>query len=116
MTEYVEKAAILSKCEEMWNNTDETTQTGVDTINAIDRITDYIESLPAADVQPVRYTEWVRLEQPAFGNPYGCYQCPECKYIVPYEENYCPNCGVKMILRETNETVVADESDVEQGD
>ena len=37
----------------MWNNADETTQTGVDTINAIDRITDYIESLPAADVQPL---------------------------------------------------------------
>ncbi len=50
MTEYVEKATILSKCEEMWNNADETTQTGVDTINAIDRITDYIESLPTADV------------------------------------------------------------------
>ena len=53
MAEYIEKSAILSKCEEMWNNADETTQTGVDTINAIDRITDYIESLPAADVQPL---------------------------------------------------------------
>ena len=52
MAEYIEKVAILSKCEEMWNDADETTQTGVDTINAIDRITDYIESLPAANVQP----------------------------------------------------------------
>lgn len=53
MAEYIEKAAILSKCEEMWNNADETTQTGVDTINAIDRITDFIEAIPASDVQPV---------------------------------------------------------------
>ena len=52
MAEYIEKAAILSKCEEMWNAADETTQTGVDTINTIDRITDFIEAMPAADVQP----------------------------------------------------------------
>lgn len=52
MAEYTEKAAILSKCEEMWNAADETTQTGVDTINTIDKITDFIEAMPAADVQP----------------------------------------------------------------
>ena len=58
--EYIEKAAILSKCEEMWNNADETTQTGVDTINAIDRITDWIEAMPAADVQPTEKVEEYR--------------------------------------------------------
>ena len=57
--EYIEKAAILSKCEELWNNADETTQTGVDTINTIDRITDFIEAMPAADVQPIRRGRWI---------------------------------------------------------
>ena len=52
MVEYIEKAAILSKCEDMWNAADETTQTGVDTINTIDKITDFIEAMPVADVQP----------------------------------------------------------------
>ena len=52
MVEYIEKAAILSKCEDMWNSADETTQTGVDTINTIDKITDFIEAMPVADVQP----------------------------------------------------------------
>lgn len=53
MAEYIEKDAILLKCEEMWSNADETTQTGVDTINAIDMITDFIEAMPVADVQPI---------------------------------------------------------------
>jgi hypothetical protein len=53
MTEFIEKVKVLSKCEEMWNNADETTQAGVDTINAIDRITDFIEAMPVVNVQPV---------------------------------------------------------------
>lgn len=46
---FISKEAILSKCEEIWNKADETTQTGVDTINAIDAITDFIETLPTYD-------------------------------------------------------------------
>jgi hypothetical protein len=44
---------VLSKCNDIWNNADETTQNGIDIINTIDKITDFIESLPAADVQPL---------------------------------------------------------------
>ena len=50
----------------------------------------------AADVQPVKRGRWVYSERPEFGNPYGSYQCSECKHIVPYKENYCPNCGADM--------------------
>ena len=77
MAEYIEKAAILTKCEEMWNAADETTQTGVDTINAIDRITDYIESLPATDVQPV--DRWISCKD----------KMPEeYKTVLVYEKDY----------------------------
>ena len=48
---YVDRELILAKCEEMWNTADETTQTGVDTINAIDRITDFIETMPVIEVK-----------------------------------------------------------------
>lgn len=61
MAECIEKSAVLSKCEEMRNAADETTQTGVDTINTIDRITDFIEAMPAADVQPV--DRWISVDE-----------------------------------------------------
>lgn len=61
MTECIEKAVILSKCEEMRNNADETTQMGVDTISTIDRITDLIEAMPVVDVQLISKLIQARL-------------------------------------------------------
>ena len=58
--DYISREAVMSKCDDIWNNADETTQTGVDTINTIDEITDFIESLPIADVQPVN--QWISVK------------------------------------------------------
>ena len=108
MTEYVEKAAILSKCEEMWNNADETTQTGVDTINAIDRITDYIESLPTTDVQPVvrckdcKYRiehHYEDIGEP----PYIKYECKFTKYSMS-DEGFCSFGAKKTLTGHTTTT------------
>lgn len=102
MNEYIEKAAILSKCEEMWNNADETTQTGVDTINAIDRITDYIESLPTADVQSVKRGRWIGVYEYCNKHnfrPSGLatyYWCSECDKAEKKTSDFCPNCGADM--------------------
>lgn len=102
MAEFIEKAAILSKCEEMWNNADETTQTGVDTINAIDRITDFIEAMPAADVQLVKRGRWIGINEYCKKNGYipsgmGIYYwCSECGKEEPKISDYCPNCGARM--------------------
>lgn len=57
MNEYISREVVLSNCADIWDNADETTQTGVDVINTIDKITDFIESLPSADVQPVN--QWI---------------------------------------------------------
>ena len=92
MTEYVEKATILSKCEEMWNNADETTQTGVDTINAIDRITDFIESLPSADVQAVKRGKWEICSDGYYPYCSNCKSEPESGKMT----DYCPHCGAYM--------------------
>jgi len=105
MAEYIEKDAILSKCEEIWNNADETTQTGVDTINTIDEITDFIESLPSADVQPVKHGRWIDC---TFYDPYEksweqnyefkCGNCGHKIYNKPNDDNlFCGHCGARMI-------------------
>ena len=114
MAECIEKAAILSKCEEMWNNADETTQSGVDTINTIDRITDLIEAMPVADVQPVKRGRWV--EKPPYKDEIVkglefqivCSECDEQNCSIEFDEchnpigktfyktSFCPNCGADM--------------------
>ena len=102
MAEYIEKSAVLSICEEMWNNADETTQTGVDTINAIDRITDYIESLPAADVQSVKRGRWIDIHEYCKMNGYipsgvaVYYWCSECMREQEKTSDFCPCCGADM--------------------
>lgn len=104
MTEYIEKSAILSKCEEMWNNADETTQTGVDTINTLDRITDYIESLPAADVQPVKHGKWIYVGSV---RSWDEIKCSACNSAFSTEDrdlilnwDFCPHCGARMDLKD----------------
>ena len=42
----IDKYAVLNKCEEIWQNADETTEAGVAIINAIDKLTDFIDTLP----------------------------------------------------------------------
>lgn len=109
MNEYINREVVLSKCADIWNNADETTQTGVNTINTIDKITDYIESLPAADVQPVKHGKWITLAiVPATvtGNSILA-RCSICEDTLTYTVmgreitlKYCSNCGARMDLKE----------------
>lgn len=51
-----------------------------------------IEHTPTANVQEVRYGEWIP-------NDYEFYHCSECGYeqdSPEYITPYCPNCGAKM--------------------
>ncbi len=64
---------------------------------AAKRIVEIINGLPTADVQEVRYGEWIP-------DDYEYYHCSECgfenderEYITPY----CPHCGAKMDLEES---------------
>ena len=57
-----------------------------------------INSVPSADVAPVRHGRWEKQR--------GIYSCSECGMTCPYDVqadvieywacNYCPNCGAKM--------------------
>ena len=61
-----------------------------------------IDSLPAADVAPVRHGRWVPL--PHTGD--CCYSCSECGFLrdayMLDEDNYCPHCGALMDGKEDN--------------
>ena len=62
-----------------------------------------IDSVPAADVQPVRHGRWQNPESAE------CYQCSVCGKFrnqeygldAPIFDNFCPNCGAKMDGGET---------------
>lgn len=63
--------------------------------------TQYIEQIPAADVEPVRYGKWIHseIEDDDWGRTFHEWTCSVCGYSVahnPTGENYCPNCGAKM--------------------
>ena len=58
-----------------------------------------IDSIPAADVAPVRHGRW--LYEPKFGStrPYHC-SVPSCGASYPGKYLYCPNCGANMDLED----------------
>lgn len=65
---------------------------------------DYIASIPAADVAPVRHGEWISLTECANAGVY-CSVCHKKVYKEDYawsnkrikmRSNYCPNCGCRM--------------------
>ena len=52
-----------------------------------------IRAIPSAD-RP--QGEWIYIDEPIIGNPYGRYKCSKCNLEEPFESDYCPNCGAKM--------------------
>ena len=71
-------------------------------------ILDWIDDLPAADVQPVRHGRWYRFTKvsidPQSGLGFGRYmwKCDVCN--IGEEETkmpYCPNCGADMREEQT---------------
>lgn len=69
---------------------------------------DNIKSIPVVDVVPVRYGCWIAdKEDVEWGNYLVRYRCSECKERPHFDKDkykfilspYCPNCGVKMVLR-----------------
>ena len=66
-----------------------------------ERCADYelINSIPAADVAPVRHGEWIykTMSVPGGkGQTYGKWVCSKCKSKEKERRTYCPNCGAKM--------------------
>jgi DNA-directed RNA polymerase subunit RPC12/RpoP len=58
-----------------------------------------IKSIPAADVVPVRHGWWLKCKP--YNPEFNGYECSECgaKYQGFSPDNYCPNCGAKMDVK-----------------
>ena len=101
----IEKIRVAAGCAECAGSSSALCVCNVcDVYNAI-RL---VKSLPAADVEPVRYGKWVHseIEDDDWGRTFHEWTCSVCGYSVahnPTGENYCPNCGAKMDKEETNE-------------
>lgn len=54
MNDYISREAVLSKCQQIWSNADETTEIGVAIINIVDELADFVENISSTDVQPVK--------------------------------------------------------------
>lgn len=55
-----------------------------------------VESIPTADVEPVRHGRWIATNDE---NKKRCSECDIIHLIAQYphgKANYCPNCGAKM--------------------
>ena len=52
-----------------------------------------IKAIPSAD-RP--QGEWIYIDEPIVGNPYGRYRCSKCNLEEPFESDFCPHCGAKM--------------------
>lgn len=63
---------------------------------AIERATKVLESLPAADVEPVVHGRWIEQEKYTFGVMYDCSICGNRILDNGHSWNYCPNCGARM--------------------
>ena len=115
MAKYIEKDAAIAALTEFRDDQTASKYLSIDDClvarGAIERAIKMLESLPAADVEPVRHGRWV--------NFYGDFSTAECSLcaelyevscaelyeVSPEKElfdafkefsNFCPNCGAKM--------------------
>ena len=80
MDEYIKRKTVIDLITRRYENPEICTQE--------------INSIPAADVAPVRHGRWVYPIGMAWN-----YVCSECgKSIGVIKHKYCPNCGAKMDL------------------
>ena len=102
MAEYIEREALKYETWTTWPLCEQITVVRKKTI----------ESIPAADVAPVRHGRWDRVKNPQWP-AYSHDKCSLCgwwntKNALCYEGgrkpghslNFCPNCGAKMDLEE----------------
>lgn len=88
MAEYIERRTAIEAAKHAWAKGLEPSQ--------------YIETLPAADVAPVVHGRWEdSIDEWFETDVYTCSKCRESYVLVegtPKENlwHYCPNCGAKM--------------------
>jgi len=65
-------------------------------------INEILNSIPAADVRPVKRGKWINDHNGKYSSSGDNYFCSACKdpslraFGKPARTNYCPNCGADM--------------------
>ena len=110
--EYIEREAILKKAikeRRFVFMTEDLLNYEVIFKTVYKDLAEFINSIPAADVAPVRHANWEECHWVEQDGPYSlvahpkaAFRCSGCKYVFKKEllwkDNYCPNCGCKMHL------------------
>ena len=88
MAEYIEREAYVDLFK------------GEHNLYSWEEIEEFIDSIPAADVQPVVHGKWVDEGFYADGSAKHAFHCSNCgHHIIEWKDdtsNYCPNCGAIM--------------------
>ena len=63
---------------------------------------DALQTIPTADVAPVRHGYWVKEKRDVLIH-WHCSACKECFYLDEPNAEYCPHCGAKMDGKERDE-------------
>ena len=119
MAEYIKREAAIAALTEFCYEQTVSKYLSVDDClvarGAIERAIKVLESLPAADVAPVKRGRWEEADwfEPdchSFGTirtPKAALRCSNCKHCFKKEllwkDNYCPNCGARMDEEAQNE-------------
>ena len=68
---------------------------------------DFIEAIPAADVQPVKHGRWIDHKKFERKNCNVCIECSVCNTWFGHDcipkTKFCPNCGARMDLKDGDE-------------
>lgn len=93
------KEAFLIEGKDVCDDTDEFDTKWGASQELIEKV---IDSVPAADVEPVRHGRWVKMTgmmPPEFTGHYSCSECDWfCKKhsVRETDFDFCPGCGAKM--------------------
>lgn len=102
MAEYIERESLLTKAikeKKFVFQTADLLNEEVIVRTVYKDLFEFIQSIPAADVEPVRHGRWIHTDLSARWT--GKDECSKCGYHE-YDRsdlshlNYCPNCGAKM--------------------
>ena len=94
MTEYIERETAKRAFQDIDAGRRDGWATSLSPEEAADYLAEYLDEIPAEDVQEVRHGKWEEIRD-AYGQLEG-WMCKECGREMKAKENYCPNCGARM--------------------
>ena len=98
MSDYIKREDAIDRVCELGTGMERRGKTLLTMVDVKYLFIGILETLPSADVAPVRHGRWTHERLPSTsGGSYAVVRCSACEYQYPMAETrYCPNCGAKM--------------------